>query len=100
MKSHLGYTLKCHRIAAGLTREQVAGLTGLSVFTVAAMEQGRAASVNAIATVLGCYGLTLGDMLPNDEEGRENAIAGCIRDAVSDYSEAMAVGNMSAAELA
>jgi transcriptional regulator with XRE-family HTH domain len=101
MHTKLGYTLKLHRIAAGLTREQVAVRTGLSVFTIAAMEQGRAASINALAHVLRCYGMALGDLLPVDEEGREQAIHDCrIKDVVSDYSFAVGeAGNLSGTEL-
>lgn len=101
MRSHLGYTMKLHRIAAGLSREQVAVRTGYCTSYIAAMEQGKAASINAITDVLRCYGLTLADMLEQDDAGREQAIAGCrIRDIVDDYAFAVGqAGNLGGVEL-
>lgn len=94
--------MKCHRIAAGLTREQVAVRVGYSVHTIAALEKGQRTSVGAIAHVLKCYGLQLSDLLVQDDAARESAINACrIRDIVDDYAFAVGqAGNLGGVELA
>lgn len=83
MHINLGYTLKQHRLACGLTRFEVAQRTGFSLSYIIAIEEGGAVSDNAINDLLRLYG-----------------VSACIRDAVSDYDAAMAVGDMSGRELA
>jgi transcriptional regulator with XRE-family HTH domain len=79
--NQIGYTLRIHRLALGLTQQQVAVSTGYSLSYLKQIEQGKTrGSYRAIDDMLRLYGTSVSEQLVVSDEQREQAIHSLQRD--------------------